>query len=534
VPIGAVRGATPAEFGGSGRGGAVRLAIGDATVVVKTLRRGGLTGRLLGAGLGAWFFGARRVLDAVALAQRLLERGATTARPAFARIRRGALPGLRRPSSRRRRSPARATPPRSSRQVRTRRPPRGARARRRRARAPRGGRAPRRPEPRQPVALRRARLRSTSKRRRCPRRHAGRPRRQPRATAPLGGEAERSAAAFARATSCASSPPTRRGRREATAVASRHRRTAVASARLEALDRRDGATRGGHGPRARCGLFGSCPTTRATGVVLLRLARELHQRALALDEEQVVVHVEPLDQGVDRLEVADATELHRGARLHQRHRVLAQDVEQRRLRVGVAHAHQRLDRVKAHLVARVGERRVERPDHQRRVGFGHDRGERERRVRAHVLGVVRHHQLDEDVARRLGRRDAADREQRVHDELVVARVERREQRRDGARVEDGVVRVAARLVGRRDAGEAERRRRDDLVLGVGAVLELVEDRVEVDVDLPRQRLLMPRCEMSPTSVDVVSRRQVRRFWSSDVNSVPRRRSSRRSGRAVEP
>lgn len=96
VPIGAVRGATPAEFGGSGRGGAVRLAIGDATVVVKTLRRGGLTGRLLGAGLGAWFFGARRVLDAVALAQRLLERGGSTARPAFARIRRGALPGLRR------------------------------------------------------------------------------------------------------------------------------------------------------------------------------------------------------------------------------------------------------------------------------------------------------------------------------------------------------------------------------------------------------------------------------------------------------
>jgi 3-deoxy-D-manno-octulosonic acid kinase len=96
VPIERVRGATPAEFGGSGRGGAVRLALGDATVVVKTLRRGGLPGRLLGAGLGAWFFGARRVLDAVALAQRLLERGATTARPAFARIRRGALPGLRR------------------------------------------------------------------------------------------------------------------------------------------------------------------------------------------------------------------------------------------------------------------------------------------------------------------------------------------------------------------------------------------------------------------------------------------------------
>ena len=96
VPIERVRGAAPADFGGSGRGGAVRLALGDATVVVKTLRRGGLPGRLLGAGLGAWFFGARRVLDAVALAQRLLERGAATARPAFARIRRGALPGLRR------------------------------------------------------------------------------------------------------------------------------------------------------------------------------------------------------------------------------------------------------------------------------------------------------------------------------------------------------------------------------------------------------------------------------------------------------
>src|SRR5678815_3322727 len=68
------------------------------------------------------------------------------------------------------------------------------------------------------------------------------------------------------------------------------------------------------------------PPRAPLDVVLLRLAGEPHERALALEEEQVVVDVEPLDQGVDRVPVADAAELHRGARLHQRHRVLAQDV----------------------------------------------------------------------------------------------------------------------------------------------------------------------------------------------------------------
>ena len=126
VPIGAVRGATPAEFGGSGRGGAVRLAIGDATVVVKTLRRGGLTGRLLGAGLGAWFFGARRVLDAVALAQRLLERGERRARLRAHPPRRaaGAAPARARDAGGRRRARRRRVLRVGS---RTRRPPRGAR-----------------------------------------------------------------------------------------------------------------------------------------------------------------------------------------------------------------------------------------------------------------------------------------------------------------------------------------------------------------------------------------------------------------------
>ena len=63
-----------------------------ASLIVKTLRHGGVAGSFLGAS----FRGARRLLDAVELARLLLARGGATARPAFARIRAGALPGLRR------------------------------------------------------------------------------------------------------------------------------------------------------------------------------------------------------------------------------------------------------------------------------------------------------------------------------------------------------------------------------------------------------------------------------------------------------
>lgn len=85
-------GAAPTGF--RGRGDSVRIAFGDASVIVKALRRGGLLGTLLGRGFGAQFGDARRVTDALALSQRLLERGVSTTRPAFARVRRGALPGL--------------------------------------------------------------------------------------------------------------------------------------------------------------------------------------------------------------------------------------------------------------------------------------------------------------------------------------------------------------------------------------------------------------------------------------------------------
>ena len=90
LPVERLRGAEPTPFPGRGRPS--RLRIGGASLIVKTLRHGGLAGPLLGAS----FRGARRLLEAVELAQLLLARGGATARPAFARIRAGALPGLSR------------------------------------------------------------------------------------------------------------------------------------------------------------------------------------------------------------------------------------------------------------------------------------------------------------------------------------------------------------------------------------------------------------------------------------------------------
>jgi hypothetical protein len=90
LPVERLRGAEPTGL--PGRGPPVRLRIGGAPLIVKTLRHGGLAAPLLGAS----FRGARRLLDAVALARLLIERGGATARPAFARIRGGALPGLHR------------------------------------------------------------------------------------------------------------------------------------------------------------------------------------------------------------------------------------------------------------------------------------------------------------------------------------------------------------------------------------------------------------------------------------------------------
>jgi 3-deoxy-D-manno-octulosonic acid kinase len=90
VPIERLRGAGPTPF--QGRGRPVRLEVGGAPLIVKTLRHGGLAGRLL----GSRFRDERRLLDAMALAQRLLAHGVATARPAFARVRAGALPGSKR------------------------------------------------------------------------------------------------------------------------------------------------------------------------------------------------------------------------------------------------------------------------------------------------------------------------------------------------------------------------------------------------------------------------------------------------------
>lgn len=90
LPVERLRGAEPTGL--PGRAPPVRLRIGGAPLIVKTLRHGGLAAPLLGAS----FRGARRLLDAVRLARLLIERGGATARPAFARIRAGALPGLQR------------------------------------------------------------------------------------------------------------------------------------------------------------------------------------------------------------------------------------------------------------------------------------------------------------------------------------------------------------------------------------------------------------------------------------------------------
>jgi 3-deoxy-D-manno-octulosonic acid kinase len=91
APVEQLRGVEATGF--EGRGRPVRLRVSGAPLIVKTLRHGGLAGRLLGTRFGARSGNVRRLLDAMELAQRLLARGVATARPAFARIRGGALPG---------------------------------------------------------------------------------------------------------------------------------------------------------------------------------------------------------------------------------------------------------------------------------------------------------------------------------------------------------------------------------------------------------------------------------------------------------